>query len=89
MKFKQIDSNVKSIFPNAKYIESIEPLIEDDEIYLTKKIHIQCCRLDASYSLVIQNENGDWEYKGVWNNLQKAMDKAIDYVFDNICLSMN
>lgn len=86
---KQLDSNLKSIFPNAKYVESDEPMITDDMIYLTEWLHISVGTMFPHYTTVEEKTNGDFIFHNSWNSLQKAIDEAIKIAFKNKKFSLN
>lgn len=50
---KEFDK-ISEIYPNVKYIESEDPDLTDDMIYLTDKLHIQVGLGNSYYSLIRQ-----------------------------------
>lgn len=83
---------IKKVFPKAKYIESEEPDITDDMIYLTDKLHIQVDLFSDFYSLIEEvEENGCilFKYLIVDKDLQKVFKEAIKIVAVGGTVGMN
>ena len=56
----KLPKNILKVFPNAKYVETDEPTIEDDSIELTSKLHIQVGLQDDYYSLIKEDDKDEF-----------------------------
>jgi hypothetical protein len=63
-------------FNDVKLIESEEPMLEDDYIEVTNKIHIQICEYDNSYSVVKENEDNTFTFSEPLRNILKIINRV-------------
>lgn len=67
-----IPTQVLSVFPNAKYVQSDDYLLEDDSIELNDALHIQVS--DDGYSLIKDNGDDSFTYL-------ETMIRSLDIIF--------